>query len=372
MRTRNDGLHIIWTIALKDIADAIQNKVVLSLVVGLGAMLLMPRMMSLIIDPPYTEIVVYDAGAGDSGAADSGARSRLSSRLEESPLFRVRRARSLEELKQVVGSAGFGLGVEVGLAIPAGFDEALAGEAPELDGYVAWANRSKAHRLRTELERQITELWDGPVRVQTEGHLTYPPSDAGMALGIFLNMPVTMIFTLGTILVPNLLFEEKQTKTMEALLVSPSSIGQVVMGKALAGLFYILVAGGVVLAINWAGIVHWTLAILFVIGIGLFATAVGLVLGSVFARQLEVTGWTTLLIVVFTGAMFINMMDVRIPAFWQTILPWVPSVALVDVLRFAFLERVPWAQVWANLGSVLGISALLYAIVVWKVRRSDR
>ena len=60
MRTRNDGLHIIWTIALKDIADAIQNKVVLSLVVGLGAMLLMPRMMSLIIDPPYTEIVVYD------------------------------------------------------------------------------------------------------------------------------------------------------------------------------------------------------------------------------------------------------------------------------------------------------------------------
>jgi predicted transporter len=53
-------------------------------------------------------------------------------------------------------------------------------------------------------------------------------------------------------------------------------------------------------------------------------------------------------------------------------LPWVPSVALAEIIRFVFLENVPWGETLANLGSVLGISLLLYGIVVWKVRRSDR
>jgi ABC-2 type transport system permease protein len=257
--------------------------------------------------------------------------------------------------------------VEGGLMIPVGFEETL-----QLDAYVAWANRSKAPQLGTELEEQIADLWGQPVRVRTEGHLTYPPPNAGMALGIFLNVPITAMLAIGITLVPNLLFEEKQTKTMDALLVSPSSIGQVVSGKALAGLFYMLVAGGVVLAINWEGIVHWTPAVLFVISTGLFVTALGLVLGSLFERQQEVTGWTTLLILTFTGAMFVQMMDLQIPPFWRNVLPWVPSVALIDVLQLAFVQSVPWARVWANLGSVLGLSVLLYAVVVWKVRRSDR
>ena len=41
----------------------------------------------------------------------------------------------------------------------------------------------------------------------------------------------------------------------------------------------------------------------------------------------------------------------------------------VEALR---IEAVPWGQVLANLGGVLAISTLLYAVVVRKVRRSDR
>jgi len=177
---------------------------------------------------------------------------------------------------------------------------------------------------------------------------------------------------MGIQLVPTLLFEEKQTKTMEALLVSPASIGQVVVGKALAGLFYVLVSAGVVFAINWAGVVHWEVVLLFVLGIGVFSVGVGLVLGSFFGRQQDVVGLTMLLIVVFIGALFVNMLGLDIPMVVQAMLPWVPSVALAEILRFVFLENVPWGEALANLGSVLGISLLLYALVVWKVRRWDR
>jgi hypothetical protein len=76
--------------------------------------------------------------------------------------------------------------------------------------------------------------------------------------------------------------------------------------------------------------------------------------------------------VVFIGALFANMLGMDIPMVVQTMLPWVPSVALAEIIRFVFLETVPWWQVLVNLGSVLAISTLLYAVVVWKVRRSDR
>ena len=177
---------------------------------------------------------------------------------------------------------------------------------------------------------------------------------------------------MGVQLVPTLIFEEKQTKTMDALLVSPASISQVVVGKALAGLFYVLVSAGVMFAINWAGVVHWEVALLFVLGIGVFSVGVGLVLGSFFERQQDVASLTVLLLVVFIGALFVDMLGLDMPAVVQAMLAWVPSVALAEILRFVFLESTPWVQVWTNLGSVLGISLLLYGGVVWKVRRSDR
>ena len=363
-----DSMHYIWTITSKDIVESLRNKLIISLILGMGFMLLMPKLLGLMLVPPETPVLVYDPG-----------ESRLTAELDDSAQYQVRRTRSLAEVEQIIGSTGFGLGVEFGLAVPDDFDQILEaadthhpGGQPELDGYVAWANRTKASQLKTDFEEQIEELMDQPVRINVEGNIVYPPSDAGLWLLMVTITPVTVILMMGIQLVPTLLFEEKQTKTMSALLVSPASIGQVVVGKALAGLFYVLISAGVVFAINWAGVVHWEVALLFVLGIGVFSVGVGLVLGSFFERQQDVAGLTMLLLLVFIGALFVNMLDVDIPAVVQAMLPWIPSVALAEIIQFVFLESIPWGQVWSNLGSVFGISLLLYGVVVWKVRRSDR
>ncbi len=357
-----DALYITWTIASKDIVDSLRNKLIISLILGMGFMLLMPKVMGMTLVPPETPVLVYDPG-----------ESRLTAELENSNQYQVQRVRSLTEVEQVIGSTGFGLGVEFGLAVPDDFDQVLEdGGQPELDGYVAWANRMKASQLKADFEEQIEELVGQPVRINVEENIVYPPSDSGLWLLMVTITPVTVILMMGIQLVPTLLFEEKQTKTISALLVSPASIGQVVVGKALAGLFYVMVTAGVVFAINWAGVVHWEVVLLFVLGIGLFGVGVGLVLGSFFERQQDVVGLTMLLMVVFIGALFVNMLGLDIPAVVQAMLPWVPSVALAEIIRFVFLESTPWVQVWTNLGSVLGVSLLLYGVVVWKVRRSDR
>jgi ABC-2 type transport system permease protein len=357
-----DNLNVIWTIASKDIMDAIRNKLVLSLILGLTFMLSMPRVMSWMLDPPYTEVLVYDPDNSD-----------LVLKLENSPQFQVSRTRSLEELKKTIGGTGFGLGVELGLAIPVNFDQIVEADGqPEIDGYVSWSNRAKADEFRADLERQFLDLLGQPVHLNFEGNVAYPSRDTALLLGIAVITSVTLILIMGIQLVPNLLFEEKQTKTMEALLVSPATIRQVVVGKALAGLFYILVTAGVVFAFYYSAVVHWQVALLAMIGSGAFGVAVGLVLGSFFERPQEVIGLTVLLILIFVGAMFVYMVNVQVPSFVQAIIPWVPSVALAKIIFASFLESVPWTEIIRDLGSVLAISALLYAVVICKVRRSDR
>ncbi|MGB3712838.1 MAG: ABC transporter permease [Candidatus Promineifilaceae bacterium] len=357
-----DSMHYIWTITSKDILESLRNKLIISLILGMGFMLLMPKLMGLMLIPPETPVLVFDPG-----------ESRLTTELEVSDQYQVQRARSLAEVEQVIGSMGFGLGVEFGLAIPADLDQVLeAGGQPELDGYVAWANRRQASQLKTDFEELFEEMVGQPVRINTEGNIVYPPSDSGLWLLMVTITPVIVILIMGIQLVPALLFEEKQTKTMDALLVSPVSYNQVVVGKALAGLFYVIVAASVVFVLNWSGVVHWEMVPLFMLGIGIFSVGVGLVLGSFFERQQDVVVLTMLLIVVFIGALFVNMLDLDIPMVVQAILPWVPSVALAEILRFVFLENIPWEEALLKLGSVLAISFLLYAVVVWKVRRSDR
>jgi ABC-2 type transport system permease protein len=322
----------------------------------------MPKLMGLMLVPQEIPVLVYDPG-----------ESRLTIELEDSDQYQVQRARSLTEVENLIGSSGFGLGVEFGLVMPDDLDQIMeTGEQLELDGYVAWAKRMKASQLKTDFEEQFEQIVGQPVHINVDGNIVYPPSDSGLWLLMVTVIPVIVILMMGISLVPALLFDEKQSKTMEALLVSPASISQVVVGKALAGLFYVMVAASVVFAINWTGVVHWEVVLLFVLGIGVFSVGVGLVLGSFFERQQDVVGLMMLLIVVFIGALFVNMMGMNIPGVLQGILPWVPSVALAEIIQFVFLEKIPWEDVLVKLSSVLAISILLYAVVIWKVRRSDR
>jgi len=99
---------------------------------------------------------------------------------------------------------------------------------------------------------------------------------------------------------------------------------------------------------------------------------VGLVLGSFYDRQQDVAGPLAGLVLILVGAPVARLLGVELPALVERILSWVPSVALTEVFRAAFLEAVPANQILTNLGLVLAVSLLLFALVIWKVRRSDR
>jgi ABC-type multidrug transport system permease subunit len=358
-RQIGDNLYIVWTLAFKDILDAVKNKVVISLVLTLGLMVLLPKSLPLIFAQPHMAFAILDLGT-----------SQLTTAFEESPEFEARIFHSFEDMQAILtGSPN----VELGVVIPAEFDQSLtAGDELVLDGYVSWENRRKASQLEADFESQAASLLGVPVDLRMDGHLLYPLAETNLSMGMLAVTTVTMILMIGVTLVPTLIFEEKQTQTIDALLVSPASSAHVVAGKALAGMFYTVLGIVFVFAVNWTGVVQWPIAVLFMIGTGSLATAMGLFLGTFFERQQDAVGISTAFTLIFVGAVILDLLKPPLPGAVSALVPWVPSIALVRIFDAVFLENSPTASIWGNMGGLLACSLAIYALVVWKLRRTER
>lgn len=357
--TVSDNLNIIWTITSKDIVDALNNRVVVTMIIMLSVILLIPRMLPLMFEKTHTSLPIYDKG-----------NSILLADLRNIPDLSVQRIVTEKDFESILCGS---IDPQIGLQLPVDFDKAMtAGGKIEFQGYVCWGMRNQVSDLRTDLEEILTGALDQPVTIHVEGNIVYPFSEGMLSFGLKTINSILMLLMMGVFLVPSLLFEEKESKTLQALLVSPATIGQVVLGKALAGFFYILVTAVMIYIIFWQDVTHWSMAVLFIISGGTFSVAVGLVLGSFFEKQQDVLGWMMAILLLLVGALLVKMLDLELPAFLDQILPWIPSVAIAEICRASFSEVIPVTKVLKNVWIILSISLPLYGLVIWKVRRSNR
>lgn len=357
-----NNLIIVFSIAAKDIQDAIKNRFVISQIIVITLVLVSIKSLSLIIEPPAMQLIIYDPSG-----------STFTKLLEDSEEISPHQVASLEELHAAISSMGFGLGAQIGLGIPPGIDVQMVNNQPlELEGYISWANRSQAVKIRQETEEALQDLAGKPVRISLEGNIITPPSEVGLMVGIVTIFAVTIILTVGIILVPTLMIEEKQNHTLDALLLSPASIGQVVAGKALAGAFYVLVTTFIVYLVYWSGVYSWAVTLLFVIGSVLFAVSIGLLLGVIFDRQQEMTGWLSLILVLISGTIFIELINLDLPPVLDQIMPWLPSVALARLYWASFSSHVDIQQVLASFAVVAIFSSILFGIIAWRIKLLDQ
>jgi hypothetical protein len=56
----------------------------------------------------------------------------------------------------------------------------------------------------------------------------------------------------------------------------------------------------------------------------------------------------------------------------KAIFSWLPTSALVHVFQFAMSSHAPVDRLVLDLAIILVSTALVFAVVVWKVRRSDK
>lgn len=358
----NRNLHIIWAITTKDIVDALKNKNTLTVILVVLFMIAFYRFMpALEGGEQLSNVLIYDAGASSLVTALDG-----SSRLKLYPRYT-----SQEQMENDLAS---GDAPELGLVVPADFDEALASCEPvELEGYVLhWVKASEANELRVLVESEIADRLGKAVRINLEGNIVYTREDS---TGLALMTTISVIFSLvmvGISLVPHLMLDEKHSRTIDALLVSPANSSHIAISKTLTGLFYGLTATAVALAFNAALVTHWALAILAAVCGTLFVVSLGLLLGSLIENRQQLTLWAWVVILPLLLPTMLSFMDDLLPASAVAVMRWMPTVALSRVLRVSFAARAPLADFGPELALIAGCTALTLVVVAWLVRRSDR
>lgn len=357
MTTFVDNLYMAWTIASKDIVDVLRNKATRNnIILMMGMVLFFYWASTLRPFDKRIDTAVYDEGNSSLtiGAAE----------LADGYTVRFYEAASIHEMERMMGYK------QLGLVIPADFDQILAsGGEPTLSGYVLWVHRTRAAELEAKYRAKFSELLGQPVRVEIGENFVLPAPDVETS-GVHIHILFATLFV-AISLVPALMMEEKRTKTLDALLVSPASAGQVVLGKALAGLFYVVLIGGLFFALNWAYVANWGLAFLAFLVCAMFSIGLALAMGSFIRSKQHMVIWMLPIIFVLIIPAFFSQEPNLAPGL-KAAFSWLPTSALVKIFQLSLSSSAPMDQLLTNLAIALVSTALLFAAVVWKVRQSDK
>ena len=260
----------------------------------------------------------------------------------------------------------------LGLSLPVDFDQRLAnGETINLEGIlVHWADPETAARLASQFSAAVARLTPGAVSIAGRARIVYPAL-VGFGQAFMVAQVLTFILLIiGLSLVPILLVDEKETHTIEALLVSPARPEQVVIGKALVGFFYGFLAAAVVILLNGYLFVNWGVLLLAVLAGMAFAVALGLLIGALSNNPTTVGLWggMALMLLIATGLLSL-FSNANWPAWLRELLYWLPSGAMIRLIRSAMLAAPPLWIVLGGAGVLLGLAAVIYALTALRLRR---
>ena len=353
------NMRVIAAFAQKDIVDAIRNRYLLgALVTPLFVAILLRVLLPGVTNLNFT-VVVHDPG-----------NSRLSTELRAVPQMKVITAASAEEVANELEKAK----AVGGLAIPGNFDaDVAARKQPELVIYV----NNKQNDFEQVMFRQLVERqFSAVMKEHLPARLTWidvnKQADAkSSALNLNqMMLPLLLLLTFamtGALVVPLLLVEEKEKRTLDFLLTSPASLTEIIAGKALTGVVYSFLIAGILLTINHKLIGDWPLTLLTVLLGLLFVVAVGLFMGSLFQNTMQVNTWAGLILFVLLAPSFPSL---RLPEIVDRVMVFVPTHYFVEALRLAS-SGTPSARIWGHLGVLLASTVVAFAAAVWGLRRAQ-
>lgn len=358
-------LKNVATIAVKDLVDALKNYRLLGIV-------LMPIALSVVFGllyrdtPSGSSIVVYDPGG-----------SQIVTSIEAAGGWSLQSVNSEADVERALMEQE----ALAGLVLPADFDARLAaGDHPPLKLVLngAQERRFNARRLVIDLViRQSgqplpVDLTETTVNQLPAGGEPAPASAMqGLSVqGWFLvTWSVMSIAMVGMFMVPTLLVEEKERKTLDAMMVAPVSYVDLIAGKALVGLVYALLSLGVIFLLNAPDQIH-SLGDLILIGMlsALFATLIGLWLGGMLDNTQSLNTWGSLPMLAFLAPVILA--PVPSSSLWSILQVFPPTHTVEGVARALSGESPD--RVWVN-ALVLAASCALAGALVWdSLRRREQ
>lgn len=260
--------------------------------------------------------------------------------------------------------------VEMGIIIPIGFDAAVRSSGETDITIYFWGEGQTGSRatLITALATNIASVaeLDTPVTVEA-----VPLGETEITSWSLRLLPllVLMSIILGGTLVPAVsLVNEKQGRTLQALIITPTSILEVLAAKALLGIGLSLTMGIVILVLNQAfGTNPFLLVMVLVLG----ASAAG-VFGVMLGTLVRDMGGLFTVIKSLAILLYAPAIIQMVPQLPQGLAQIFPTYYLIAPIQDIALNGATWAEVSTQVLILIGLIALLLVSLGVIVRRQHQ
>lgn len=352
-------LHSILTILGKDARQSLKNlSLAIIVVIAILLPLMMNAMMGTIASSTNQTVAI--------GVFDRGDSRNYTGFLGTVSLYNVTTFGSLDALNGSVKSGAIVGGIEV----PPGFDaDIAAGRKPSLNLIIDPSNFRSL--IFTESCRELTMGYAGleyPVVVSTESVVQPLPGASGTAGFTGFQTPSLLLISImivGISVLPATLTTEKEKKTITALLASPVTPMDVILGKAAFGLALTVLISLIVMALSNSTTGNLPLAFVFILLGALAFNGIGLLI-AVYANSYQTA--SILSSVIMVPVMLFTFLYSFIDAL-KIVGAFLPNTYLMNGLNDAILYNKGLADEWLNLLVFAGITVLIYAIIYVSLRR---
>jgi len=353
---------IILTVASKDISQAIKDKMVLGIIIGVFLLILPSQLVPIFLQNESIPLgVIY--------GTEPTTLSNALSDLEDTSSFSVK---SLPVLRDEIVS---GRSNTIGLVLPQDFAELVSTEDKiRIDAYLPhWTDQDEAVNLVHHFEDKIQMLTDNPIEIIVVDDQVYPDEDTRGSEMMFVLQMINGIMTFSLVLVPQLMMTEKETHTLDALLVSPAKLSDLVIGKGIVGVFYAGIASLIIILMNLKIIAHWPLLIMSVISGIAFAVLTGLFIGLLFDNFQQATLFMWLVVTIAIAPAFINLvLTVSLPKILEDIMYWLPSGQMANLLLMSLMKSVDYQTALLGLGTIWIFNLILFGLNLWQIKEKTR
>ncbi|HEX8032480.1 MAG TPA: ABC transporter permease [Ktedonobacterales bacterium] len=358
----------IFAIVRKDALDALINKSTLVALLTPILLAVLFATLTQLFGSKTNNLLIYNPGNSAVEQVVSGAFANV----------QITRAGSPEEVAAVFGADGTHKHSDyaAGLVVPSDFEASLrAGGHPQIQLFTDGDQLNTHARdlmvlALTNYSRAVASPTP-PVRI---GVATInPPMPSPIAdLGTFYAMAALLSsLIVGTSLMPGLLIEEKDKKTIRMLMVSSASWGDIIAGKLLVGLGYQLLLAAIVLTVTKGFVGEVGFVLVFALLGSCLSLMLGLLFGSIFKTTSAAGAFSGIVSFLYVvpiffagsfGAAFGNN------AFGQ-IMHLLPTYYLADGVLNAMQERSTAATTTLDIAVAAGSILALFVAAVWVLRR---
>ena len=321
--------------------------------------LVIPLVVSLVISLVFGTLFDDQASLGVFDEGDS----QLVPMLQASASVDLSKYGSSAGLREAVAEGA----VDGGLLLPADFDDSvLAGRDVVLPVYI-WGESLAKHRtiLTVTITNSVREFagQESPVEIEEEflgDEQNVPWNDRLLPFIVLMTVMIAGLALPGTSLLT-----EKEKKTVDALVATPASIGEVYVAKGTLGAVVGLLIGVVVLLINGAfGSQPGLLVLMLFLG-SIMAAGIGLLAGSLakdlmsFSAVMKVMG-----ILLYAPAIFFMFPDIP-----QWIGKIFPTHYIVNPIVEISQRGGGWPDVAVDTFILVGFNVALVALIALAVSR---